>query len=193
MKQEISVAVKFSTPILAALILLALYGAFLFDTDGAAIGLTYLGYEKEAFFAAFWRLIGDLVWIIGLVAAMLATGAIINLVNDEKLTQTAILRYLTTRKDRTPVEKLYPDHAWAKPIFYLNCVMAVVGMASGFWFTGTVWLVSMIATHAQHKQLRKATVQLDGLARRKGLDGVRRLATPESLAVVDKSNQPKED
>lgn len=189
MKQTKSFTIQLATPILAVFILAGMWGAFLFDTDGAAIGLTYLGIAHDTFFAAVWRLIGDCVWVFGVIAAVLAAASIASLVKDERATQTALLRYLTTRADQTPVSELYPNHIWAKPVFYANSLIAIIGMASGFWFTGTVWLVSMIATHANHKKLRGFTRGFERLALEKGLDAVRDLAAPETISLLKKAEQ----
>lgn len=183
-KTTTSLTFKLATPFIAGLILIALYGAFLFDPDGSAIGLLYLGHAPESLFATLWGMIGDTVWVMGAFCVFLGFVSILNLLDDLKAEQTAIVRYLTTRDDQTSVDELYPNRAWALPFFCLNCTAAVIGIASGFWFTATAWLVSMITTRGQHQKLRKITFGLDSIALEQGLDGVRKLATPETMKLV---------
>ncbi len=169
----------------ALFVLVALYGAFLFDTDGAALGLTLLGISAESGLAATFRVIGDLIWLVGLAAGVLATVAIVNLFREEHMRGTAIGTYLSARKLGKSVDKIYVNPTWAPTMQYANGVMALIGMGSGFWFTGTLWLVSLVATHMQHAKLRDIVMELDELAVERGLSAVRELADPVVLAALD--------
>lgn len=185
MQKSTAVTVKIATPFFAALIVIALWGSFLFDTDGSAVGLTFMDISPESGFAVIFGLLGDLIWMLGVIIAVIGITALTSLVSDEKAVQAAILRYLTTRDERTPVDELYPRPWWGTPLLVVNCAVSLIGMASGFWFTATAWFVTMIASRAQHDKLRKATYQLEEIALEKGLDGVRALADAATIGLVE--------
>ncbi len=180
-----SLTLKAGTLVGAFLILVALYGSFLFDTDGAALGLALFGISAESALVAIFGVVGDLIWIIGGAAGVLAAVAISGIFNEEKLRNLAIAQYLVARRTDKPVDKIYARPSWSMPVSYTNGAMALLGMGSGFWFTGTLWLVSLIATQVQHSKLQKVVQELDELAYHKGIVAVEKLADPVMLTALD--------
>lgn len=180
--QTSTFSVKIGTPLGAVLVLIALVGAFLFDTDGSALGIRLFGVDPEGLLVGLFGVVGDLVWIIGLIAAALSVGSIVNLLNDDIAKQSVILQYLVAVHRGTPTSKLYPQQpSYDKAQVVFVVLVSLFGMGSGFWFTGTAWLASVIFTQGNLKKFRYIREDLDQVMTREGLDGVRILATQDTL------------
>lgn len=133
-------------------ITLSLLTVYLFDKDGAQLGL--LLYQAPDTLVQFISVIGNVAWLLGLFYLVMGIAIAIMYLTDktEELVRQAV--------DKN-VEKGLPAKDIAKRSIFdylamsLGFVVSVIGIGSGFWFTGTSVLAFGLISLAFMRDVRK--------------------------------------
>ncbi len=144
---------EFTIPPWASYLVMGLLAlVFLYDPDGAQYGMSF--YEAGGAFVALMGLLGNLVWLLGIVLLMGVAGIIVGLMartNDEyfdKLVDHTAKLSLSSSKYGDPANFVTKQRD--KVTRVITVIIGLIGMASGFWWTGTLYfaMAIMMAYHA---------------------------------------------
>lgn len=161
---SVSMTPKQATAI-AALVMTTLLMVFLYDVDGAQHGMGFFSVEEKGLVVAISSLIGDLVWVIGIIPGILLAAGIKQIffnddIEDPKAVITDFLHKQLLGKHIA--EQEITSKFWI-PGYSIHYAMfvGVIGMASGFWFTGTLITLSLALIYTVSLAARKIHLQYE--------------------------------
>ncbi len=132
----------------------------MFDPSGIALGSTLI--TLPPFLLGTAELLGNMIWVLGLIL-LIISGVLITLlaIRDlfEKLVEDTIKataaagvvvsKYTLVDKDGN---KFLREQAFrVKAINIVNIIFSFLAIGTGFWFTGTAWLLTILLSMAYRK------------------------------------------
>lgn len=145
----------------AAAALVLIWFVILFDPTEQAIGTTFLTLPTFMLVSA--EILGNIVWILGLIFFVTATFLIILLFNEksiEKTTRASVKREIQKNGQNVTPHTITGEHGttlfkkhnwWGKALIITNSIGSFVAIGSGFWFTGSGWLLVIISGNVFRK------------------------------------------
>ncbi len=149
---------KITEKSIAILTIISIWFVILFDPTNLAIGTKLL--TLPDFVLGLAEIFGNLIWLLGVLFFILASWFVFIIVNEDeikKITKDAVER--TSKHSITPhtiIDKngnlMFPQRPLQTRVFLLiNTICSFIAIGSGFWFTGTGWLLLIITSHVYRK------------------------------------------
>ena len=133
----------------------------LFDPTAAALGSKLI--ILPDFMIGLAEITGNIIWMLGLLFFIIAILLILIIFEESGMMKStkAAVNTITEKDmhDITPFdlvnekgEKLFKKiQLRQKILFYINTTFSLIAIGSGFWFTGTCWLLLIISTKIYRK------------------------------------------
>lgn len=149
---------------ITVIIAISIWFTILFDPTNLALGTKL--FILPDFMLGLAEIFGNIIWVLGvlfLIVIMVIMVIMVALFSDEDLRKTirdgvdrAIERgednitpyTITNKKGDVIVGKFEWRH---KILFPISCASAIIAMGSGFWFTGTTWLLLLLLLYVFRK------------------------------------------
>jgi len=126
----------------------------LFDIDGAQLGVEMWN-NIPLWIITIASILGNIVWIFGALLMLVGVALLSIVVSDHDIMMKKSVEALNTDEK---VANLYrKDHVTT----IISTMLALVALGSGFWFTGTGWLLSIIGVTVWKKSLIDHKEKLD--------------------------------
>lgn len=138
--------------------------AFLYDPDGSQVGPLMFG--ESAFLLGIGTLIGDIAWLIGV---FLWIGVVSNLmlITNPEVMDAGIRQVIDECRDLGINPGLrFKNTPFSSFVSIASLVVALIGLASGFWFTGSAWALMSALLMAYKKKAQERLfeiIQIDAL------------------------------
>lgn len=152
------------------LLLLMTFTVF-FDPSGAALGL-HMFPSTPTGLITFAEILGNLAWLLGLFLLLIAGLLLVLLFNVElieKLIKTSIETAIENNEPNITVNTIrdkydnimFPVLPWWKTsILVFSIIMSLLCIGSGFWFTGTAWLLGIITVKTYRTVAEKMATEI---------------------------------
>jgi hypothetical protein len=140
---------KLASSILGYCILGLVLFAVLFDPTEMGLGNKFITLSDGILAIA--EVLGNTVWLVGILWLIIAFGSLMCLFsndifkegyNAEKLKDTSFFKAISRK----------PWYEVPKQLLFLG--FAIIALGSGFWFTGSTWIFSLIFTKALLNKMR---------------------------------------
>ena len=153
---------------IALLVMTTLLMVFLYDVDGAQHGMGFFSVEEKGLVVSISSLIGDLAWVIGSIFGILLAAGIKQIIlNDDMEPEEVVKDFLHKQLLGKHIAEQEIDAKFWTPGYSIHYAMfvGVIGMASGFWFTGTLITLFLALVYIVTLVVRKIHLQYeaDGL------------------------------
>ena len=123
------------------------YFIFLFDKDGAQLGLSFFPTTADGWILTA-SILGNVLWIFGVLFLLIAGMLFYMCVEDEF--SEKILR------EKSPKELKKITKKPNMPLVAIAVFTAMFGVGSGFWFTGLSWLLLLVGAYSWRHVITKA-------------------------------------
>lgn len=142
--------------------------AFLYDPDGSQVGPLMFG--ESALLLGIGTLIGDIAWLLG-IFLWIGVGSNLMLVTNPKVMDAGIRQVVDECRDLGINPGLRFKHTpLASFVSIASLVVAIIGVASGFWFTATAWTIMSVLLMTYRK---KAEARLYEIIQEDALEGAK--------------------
>jgi len=150
------------TKLVSVAIMVLFLVVFLYDPDGSAVGADLLGVAPGVL-VVIATLVGDLAWLMGVVMWAVFGWTLVLVLDDAVRETTKQLLLQAAQKSGLDPLKPFSPPKWMTVLGYVSLSIAVLGIASGFWFTATGWAaLSIILIVYRKKMLTELLTALTG-------------------------------
>ena len=141
---------KFLAKVVSVTITSLIILAYLFDpTTSVSLGTSIFPTTPNVVLTLA-EVVGNLVWILGIIAMFAIVVFSYNLVSDEAMASAA-----KREKDLPPVLQSTDPTILSHIAMVGAVIMSLIGIGSGFWFTGTMYLLCTPLSFSHRKALMK--------------------------------------
>ena len=150
---------KFKWKLVNIFILTLLSVVYLFDVDGAQLGLK-IWPDISPLFVDVSSVVGNTVWLLGAFFAVGGVGMIWMMAEDGNNKVNEVIKK-TLQKDVQTLTQLSKRSFAEVVLIVIGIVIQIIGIGSGFWFTATAALVLLIGSMVfMNKIMKRARVLL---------------------------------
>lgn len=128
------------------IIFLLMAFAVFFDPTEMALGAKFITLPTGLLSIA--EVLGNVTWVIGILYCLIAIGSLMTLFNSEVYDETMV------KAKANGDIKHYRKKWFELPLFFIVMSMAIVALGSGFWFTGSAWILALLLVKAVKQKVR---------------------------------------